>query len=76
MDRQWLAAPGDGVRFKLEVSGRRYRVPFLKVTGFGGEELFDTFLAYAAGESVIGSIGGLEVIFEKGRAVTTLYVMS
>ena len=76
LDRQWLADPSDGARYRMDLSARRYYSPFLRVVGYSGEELFDRFLGVIGNESISGMIGGLEVVFENGRAVTTVYILN
>lgn len=76
LDRQWLGSPEDGPKFRVEVSARRYRSTYIRLTGYRGEDIFDSFSVRAGGEHLSSLIGGLEVIFECGRAATTVYVMN
>ena len=75
LDRQWLDDPDEGPAIRVDLSKRRYSVSYVRLAGYRREELFDNFSAFSSGRSLAGRIGGVEVIFEKGRAVTTLYVM-
>ena len=74
LDRQWLSSPTAGLQLKLEISGRRSGAQYIKLTGYSGEELFDTASAVLEdGTPISGTVGGIEAVFEKGRAVTALY---
>ena len=75
LDNQWLGNPSEGPAMKIDLSSRKYKIHYAKVLGFSGEELFDTLTASSGNARVTGSLGGFEVVFEKGRAVTTLYVI-
>ena len=73
LDRQWLASPQDGTRVKAEGSERRYGCLFAKVIGYSGEDIMDFARIEAGGMSFVRKIEGIEVMLEKGRAVTTFY---
>ena len=75
LDTQWLGNPSEGPAIRVDLSARRYKTYSVKLLGYRGEELFDTFTATSESKSLLGSVGGIEVIFSDGRAVTTLSVI-
>ena len=75
LDMQWLGDPQQGPAMRVSLSMRRFKASYVRVVGYRGEELFDSFTAVSSGNTLAGTVGGIEVIFDKGRAVTTVYIM-
>lgn len=76
LDRQWLGNPSEGPAIRVDISKRKYCTAYVKVLGYQGEELFDSINASSGSRSLLGTVGGIEIIFENGRAVTKLSVFS
>ena len=75
LDMQWLGDPQKGPLMKVDLSKRKYRMSYVRVIGYRGEDLFDSFTAVSSGNTLAGTVGGIEVIFDKCRAVTTVYII-
>ena len=75
-DRQWLSSLNMGIRYRINRTVRRSDMSFIKVLGYRGEELFDSCTFSSGGTMTTLKIGSIEVVFEKGRAVSTFGQMN
>ena len=75
LDRQWLASPETGLQMRIGRAERRAKVDYARVLGYRGEELFDSFSLILPGQTITGSVGGIELEIEYDRIVTKLLCM-
>ncbi|MBR1392981.1 MAG: hypothetical protein IJ561_04010 [Ruminococcus sp.] len=75
-DRQWLSSLNMGLRYRINRTVRRSDMSFVKLLGYQGEELFDSCTFTYGGQQTTLTVGSIEVVFEKGIAVSTLGQMN
>ena len=74
-DRQWLSSLTTGIQMRFDRTGRRSKMSFLTVRGYGGEEIFDNISFMLYGTALTRTIGGIELQFEKQRVTAVYYTM-